>query len=121
LQSGQTYYLEATSYASSVTGNYTLTASAGILSATSSPWASSGGGQTINGSLASSDAPSHARSGSYADYYTLTGSGPTTVTMTGFDTFEYLYNSSRQQVASDDDGAGNLGSRITYSLQSGQT
>jgi hypothetical protein len=75
----------------------------------------------INGSLASSDAPSHARNGAFADYYTVAGSGSTTLTMTGFDTYLYLYNSSLQLVAADDDSAGNYGSRFTYNLQSGQT
>jgi hypothetical protein len=80
-----------------------------------------GGGTPVTYSLTSSDAPSHARSTSYADYYRLAGSGPTTITMTGFDTYLYLYDDQLRLITSDDDGAGNLGSRITYTLVTGRT
>src|SRR5262249_48767872 len=78
---------------------------------------------TINGALSNTDAASHDRSGAFADYYSLTGAGSTTITMTGFDTYLYLYDSSLHQVAFDDDGAndGNGGSRIVFNLTVGQT
>jgi hypothetical protein len=82
----------------------------------------SGAGTSIDGSLADTDPDSHGRSGK-ADYYVLTGSGSTTIDLVSedFDCYLFLYNQSKQQVASNDDGAGNLDSRITYTLQSGQT
>src|SRR5207302_9718 len=43
LASGQTYYIEATSFANGVTGSYNLNVTSGNLSATTNPWGTSGG------------------------------------------------------------------------------
>lgn len=80
-------------------------------------------GQTINGTLTDADADSHGRLGKKADYYTLTGSGNTTITLrsSAFDAYLYLYDQNKQQVAFNDDGGGGSDPRISYTLVSGQT
>ena len=73
-------------------------------------------GSFVNGTLTDSDPPSHGRSGAFADYYLLTGSGATTIEMTGFDTYLILYDSQLRQVARKDDGADNGGSSMSVDL-----
>jgi len=76
---------------------------------------------SIYGSLATGDAPSHGRAGHLADFYRITGSGNTTLTVEGFDSYLYVYNSSRVQVAEADEGGVNGGSQVTMNLSNGQT
>jgi hypothetical protein len=76
---------------------------------------------SVYGSLASTDAASHARAGHRSDFYRITGAGTTTLSTEGFDTVLYVYNSARNLVAEKDEGGVNGGSQLTVSLQSGQT
>jgi hypothetical protein len=76
---------------------------------------------TIYGSLAAGDAASHGRAGHFADYYRITGAGATTLTVEGFDTYVYVYNSALNIVAEKDEGAANGGSQLTANLSNGQT
>lgn len=73
------------------------------------------------GTLAASDASSHSRAGNYSDYYRVTGSGLTTLTAVGFDTYIYLYDDSLTRVAEADEGATGGGSSLSVNLQSGKT
>ena len=75
----------------------------------------------VYGSLASGDAPSHGRAGHLADFYRITGAGATTLSVEGFDTHLYIYNSARNLVAEKDEGGINGGSQLSINLQNGQT
>jgi hypothetical protein len=126
------YYVEATSYAKNVLGNYTLNTTKGGLTQVPNPWDPSGSG-SVNGQpvplafatsgTLSTASFSHARSGCYANYYIVqaTKSGQTTITVSGFDSYLYVYNSSGKLVAKNDDSTppGGGGSRVALSLVSG--
>jgi len=93
LKSGSTYYLEASSYNFGV-GPFNLTITNNISTVVQCSGTTSGaapGASTIAGTLSTSDSPSHSRSGHYADYYQVSGVGAATITMTGFDSYIYLY------------------------------
>ena len=122
LASGSTYYVEATSLGTHL-GQFTLSIT-NVTNCIQVPQGTSGasiGQPSINGSLSATDAPSHARTGCYADYYLLQGIGSATVTVSGFDTYLYLYNSNFQLVSSNDDSIppGKGGSRLTAALTGG--
>ena len=76
---------------------------------------------TVYGALASSDAPSHGRAGHLSDFYRITGAGSTTLTIEGFDSYLYIYDSALNLVAEQDEGAANGGSQINVNLSNGQT
>jgi len=132
-----TYYVEATSYAKNVKGNYTLSTSVGGLSPIPNPWDPTVSGSTTNavplaytsaGSL-SAGSMSNVRSGSYANYYLLhtTTGGQTTITTTGLvgsapvDTYLYLYDQNNNVIASNDDHTppGSGGALISANLGTG--
>ncbi len=77
-------------------------------------------GQTVNGSLATSDCT--LSDGSYADYYEFTGTNGqvATVTMrsTGVNSYLALINPNHQDVQENDNGAGGNDAQITYQLTS---
>ncbi|MBA4185798.1 MAG: VCBS repeat-containing protein [Acidobacteria bacterium] len=70
-------------------------------------------GQTINGTLATSDC---VNAGRYYDQYTFSGTSGQRISIaqnsTNFDTYLYLINSSGQIITEDDDGGGGTNSRI---------
>jgi hypothetical protein len=76
---------------------------------------------SILGTLTSDDSASHGRAGHYSDFYRIIGDGTTTLTVEGFDSYLYVYDSARSLVAEQDEGAANGGSRRTVTLASGQT
>jgi hypothetical protein len=132
-----TYYVELTSYAKNATGNYTLSLSStsGGLVQVTNPWDPSGSG-SVNGSpvplaftaagTLSSASLSHARPGRYANYYQIltsaTAGGATTITVSGFDSYLYVYNQKGGKIASNDDSTppGGGGSRVSVNLAAGQ-
>jgi hypothetical protein len=75
-------------------------------------------GQTLSGSLSTTDPRSTVRTSMYADSYTFTGTAGTAVTITmtsgAFDTWLVLKSPSGTVVAQDDDGNGGTNSRIAY-------
>ncbi len=77
-------------------------------------------GQTVNGSLATSDCT--LSDGSYADYYEFTGTNGqvATVTMrsTSVNSYLALINPNHQDVQENDNGAGGNDAQITYQLTS---
>jgi hypothetical protein len=117
LTSGQTYIVEATGRSASALGDYVLASTAGTLTPVADPWV---GGSTINGVLETKDAASHGRptppSGPAprADYFTITGTKSTTITMSGTKGYLYLYDDGLQQRASAD-------AKITFVAASGKT
>ena len=119
-----TYYVEVT-YDVSVSDPgsvpFLFTIGTGVLSATQVTGSTKGmstGVPWIKGNLTSSSAHSHARTGCFADYYTLTGPGTTNLMMTGFDTYLYLYDSNFNLIAKNDDATppGHGGSLINQVL-----
>jgi len=104
LASGSTYYIEASSIGGY--GPFQLTIQNNVNTIVQCAQGMSGvaaGASSLNGSLVSSDAPSHARPGCFADYFTLSGIGVATLTSSGLDTFLYLYDANFKLVASNDD------------------
>lgn len=121
-----TYYIGVNSFASGMTGSYTVSVSTQVLTTActlgSAPTITVG--QTINATLASTDCV--LGNSRYVDYYKLTVTSTTTVTIdqtsTTFDTFLYLLDQFGSKVTTDDDSgpAGGVGnSRITRSLTPG--
>ncbi len=89
-------------------------------SSSSSPISS---GQTLSGSLATTDCTTTAgnnSSGAFYDTFTFAGTSGQQVTITmnssAFDTYLRLKNSGGTTVASDDDGNGGTNSKITFTL-----
>jgi hypothetical protein len=82
-----------------------------------------GFGQTINGSLTSSDC--RLDDNSYADFYTFSGTQGQQVTINlssgAFDTYLGLANESGTFVVEDDDGGGGTNSRIVATLPASGT
>jgi uncharacterized protein YjdB len=78
-------------------------------------------GQTVSGSLSTSDC--RLSDGSYIDYYRLTVTTTTTVTIemisSAFDTFLFLLDSGGNLITFDDDSAGGTNSRIIRTLTAG--
>jgi hypothetical protein len=75
---------------------------------------------TQSGELTPTDALSRVRINRRADYYLLQGAGATTITLTGFDAYMYLYDQDLKQLDKDDDLAGNKGALLKVTLQSGR-
>ena len=124
LSSGSTYYVEVHFGSGNTTTPFQFTFSGGVFSAiqvVQNTYGASAGVASTTGALTGSDEPSHARSGSFADYYELLGAGTTDITMSGFDTFLYLYDKNFNLVAKNDDAnpPGHGGSRIHTTLSLG--
>ena len=120
LKSGSTYYIEASSYDFGV-GPFTFQITNNINTLIQVNQGTSGvatGTNTLVGTLTGSDEPSHKRLGAYADFYRLIGTGTATLTMSGLDTYLYVYNSAFKLIGSNDvsnpPGAG--GSRVKVLL-----
>ena len=77
-------------------------------------------GQTLGGTLATSDIRSTVRTTSYADLFTFAGTAGSTVTITmsstAVDAYLVLKNSTGGVVAQDDDSNGGSNSKITYAV-----
>ena len=107
-----TFAIEATSYSGGATGTYTL-----MLMRSDPPECTPlSYGQTLEASLAPSDATSTIRTGSHADCYTFSAApdDQIVVSMTSgeFDTYLYLMDPTGQVIAFNDDGGGGTDSRI---------
>lgn len=76
---------------------------------------------SVYGSLEAEAPYSAGRAGHYADFYEVTGSGSTTFTAEGFDTYLYLYDDALKVVVEADEGSPNGGSKVSANLQSGRT
>ena len=80
-------------------------------------------GQTVSGTLTSSDARTPAGDGSFADNYQLTLTTAQTVTIemssSAFDTFLVVVDSAETLVGIDDDGGSGTNSRLEIPLQAG--
>lgn len=121
VQSGITYLIRATSYASGATGSYTLVTSS---SGTTPTGLTLSVPQTRTGTLSSSDGNNPTRSGAFAEDYRLTGlTVGRSVRLNlsaGFDTYLQLINGSTGAViAFNDDFGGTTNSQITFTPQSG--
>jgi thermolysin len=107
-----TYTIYATSYAANSLGTYSLTLSSG---GGSCPATAISVGQTINGSLTTSDCI-YTGTNKYVDLYSFNGSAGQRVGVSmnssSFDTYLYLLDSSNQIIGEDDDGGGGTNSRI---------
>lgn len=81
--------------------------------------ASISSGQTVNGSLASTDCRYPAGSDHYSDAYTFSGTSGQQISITmssgAFDTLLFLVGPNGVQITSDDDGGGGTNSRIPAS------
>ncbi|HVT05429.1 MAG TPA: pre-peptidase C-terminal domain-containing protein [Thermoanaerobaculia bacterium] len=82
-------------------------------------------GQSISGSLATTDPKSTVRTTSYADTYNFSGTSGSTVTITltstAFDTYAVLKNAAGTVLAQDDDGNGGTNSKIVFTLTASGT
>ncbi|WP_187293880.1 choice-of-anchor tandem repeat GloVer-containing protein [Gloeobacter kilaueensis] len=111
-----TYTFEVSTSQANVRGSYllTLTTAAGC---TVTPLTIP---QTVNGSLSTIDCQSSLISGSYEDRYTFEGTAGQQIEIdlssTAFDSYLGLLSPSGSLIVTDDDGGGNLNSRIVYTL-----
>lgn len=82
-------------------------------------------GQSLSGTLATSDPRSTVRTTSYADSYSFTGTAGSTVTITmsstAVDSYLVLKNPSGTVVAQDDDSNGGSNSKIVYAITTAGT
>jgi subtilisin len=108
-----TYIIYANSFSAGVTGSYSLTL-AGQTPGGSCPSSSISVGQTVSGALASSDC--RLSDGSIFDSYTFSGASGQQISVSmsssSFDTYLLLLRPDGTLLAEDDDGGGNLNSRI---------
>lgn len=113
-QAGE-YLIRATSYSGSADGQYRLSLEQGPPAPTASPIAV---GDDTRGRLNSDSATSD--SGAKADLYRFSGRAGQRLAITmkadGFDTFLELFDANRNSLGTDDDSAGDLNSRLTYTL-----
>ncbi len=113
-QAGE-YLIRATSYNSSAQGVYRLALEQGPPAPTATPAAV---GDETRGRLTPDSARSD--SGTPMDLYRFSGRGGQRVAITmeadGFDTFLELFDANHNSLASDDDSAGDLNARLTYTL-----
>lgn len=112
LPSTGTYVLEVTSYGENSTGAYSL-----LLGTRSCSTPTIGVGQPRSGTLTTSDCRSPARGSTYfVNQYLFSGTTQQQVAIalssSAFDSYLYLRNPGGQVIAQDDDGGGNLNSRI---------
>lgn len=107
-----TYTIYATSFLQGSVGAYTLSITSGGGTCPATPVSI---GQTLNGSLTSSDCI-FAGSNRYVDVYNFAGSAGQRVAVSmnsaSFDTYLYLVNSNNQVLSEDDDGGGGTNSRV---------
>jgi hypothetical protein len=84
-----------------------------------------GCGQSLGGTLATSDVRSTVRTTSYADLFTFTGTAGSTVTITmnstAVDAYLVLKSPAGTVVAQDDDSNGGSNSKITYAITAAGT
>ena len=113
-QAGE-YLIRATSYNSSAQGAYRLALEQGPPAPTAAPAAV---GDETRGRLTPDSARSD--SGAPMDLYRFSGRAGQRVAITmeadGFDTFLELFDANHNSLASDDDSAGDLNARLTYTL-----
>jgi len=116
-----TYRIEATSYASGLTGAYTLALS--TVNVTVTPITVGTAATTVNGNLSASSGSSVSCTGCYASSYGFTLSSALTVqidlTSTAFDTYLRVLDSNGVVVAADDDSGDGSNSRIRRSFAAG--
>ncbi|MBD7940525.1 PPC domain-containing protein [Brevundimonas guildfordensis] len=109
------YLVRATSYDGSAQGTYRLALEQGPPAPPATPTAI---GDETRGRLTADTATSD--SGAPADLYRFSGRAgqriAATLTADGFDTFLELFDANHNSLASDDDGAGDLNSRLTHTL-----
>lgn len=113
-QAGE-YLVRATSYSGSADGNYRLSMEQGPPAPTAAAIAI---GDEKRGRL-SSDSPT-SDSGAKADLYRFSGRAGQRLAITmkadGFDTYLELFDANRNSLGTDDDSAGDLNARLTYTL-----
>jgi len=116
------YFIEATSFSGSGTGNYTLS----LQSATIASPGPISVGQTVVGNLSTSAPKGQCKFGSTpVDRYSFSFNSPPTTTLTidlassAFDTFVCLLNSANQVIASDDNQGSGTNSRLVVTLTTG--
>lgn len=119
-QEGIDYIIRATSYASAVTGGYTLSTSLGAF--TSGTPVS--GNQTFNGTLVNSDPANSLRSGSYYDGYLLTNlvadqQVQVNLNSTAFDSYLQVVNANTGEIVAFNDDFSGLNSQVTFTAQAG--
>ncbi len=109
------YLVRATSYDGSAQGTYRLALEQGPPAPTATPVAV---GEETRGRLTPDSASSD--SGAPADLYRFSGRAGQRIAATmkadGFDTFLELFDANHNSLASDDDSAGDLNSRLTHTL-----
>ncbi len=103
-----TYFIDATSFAPGVTGNYTL---AFTLDTPQAPVCGSiAYGQAVTGGLTTNDGQSRNRPGSFADCYSFQGNAGDRVSFTAastdFDTYVFVSDASQTVLLSNDDSSG---------------
>ncbi|MCA1613414.1 MAG: DUF4214 domain-containing protein, partial [Acidobacteria bacterium] len=111
-----TYYIIANSFAANTTGNYTITLNLG---ATTCPATAITPGQTLTGSLSTSDCRL-LLDGSFLDRYTFTGTAgqQIAITMTAeansptLDPYLFLLDSQGIELAAEDNGGGGTNARV---------
>ncbi len=130
VQSGVSYIVRVTSYATNATGSYTV-ASQRLGGSTPTPTPTPtptsptiAVPQSISGTLSSTDPNNSTRSGAYRDDYRLTGvsagrSVQIDLTSSAFDAYLQLVNASTGAVITANDDFSGSNSRITFTVQSG--
>ena len=119
--SAGTYYVVANNFAPGTGGAYTLSVRPAAACTTATVVGPIGVGQTVTGTLASTDCT--LSDGAYADLYrvTITASQALQIDMTSsaFDSFLIVFDANGAVVATDDDSGGGLNARITRTLTPG--